>query len=75
MRLADLIRDGLAMAHREPLMSVGQQQIDVGRMRIADAGRRTLGNATLRPRAENAISDYLAFLHIMQLTVAARSNC
>jgi len=41
--LADLIRDGLATAHREPLMSAGQRQIDVARVRITDAGRRALG--------------------------------
>jgi hypothetical protein len=43
MRPADLIRDGLAMGHREPLMSVGQQQIDVSRVRITDSVRRALG--------------------------------
>jgi hypothetical protein len=42
MRLADF-RDGLAMAHREPLMSVGQQQIDVSHVRTRDSGRRALG--------------------------------
>jgi hypothetical protein len=41
--LADVIRYGLASAHREPLMSVGQRQIDVARVRITDAGRRALG--------------------------------
>jgi hypothetical protein len=42
MRLADLIRDGLAIAHREP-DERGQQQIDVSHVRIRDSGRRALG--------------------------------
>ena len=41
--LADLVRAGLATAHRKPLMSPGQRQIDVARVRITDAGRRALG--------------------------------
>jgi hypothetical protein len=32
-----------ATAHREPLMSADQRQIDVARVRITDAGRRALG--------------------------------
>jgi hypothetical protein len=39
--LAELVRDGLATAHRQPL-NAGERQIDVARIRITDAGRRAL---------------------------------
>jgi len=41
--LADLIRDGLATTHREPLMSAGQRQIDVPACVLRTRGRRALG--------------------------------
>ena len=37
----DLVKDGLAAAHRET-MGVGSRKIRVARIRITDAGRRTL---------------------------------
>jgi len=40
-RLADLIRDGLATAHREPLKA-GERQFDVARVRITDAGWKAI---------------------------------
>jgi hypothetical protein len=39
--LADLVRDGLATAHRET-MRAGGRKIKVARVRITDAGRRAL---------------------------------
>ena len=39
--LADLVWDGLATGHRETVR-VGWRKIKVARIRIADAGRRTL---------------------------------
>jgi hypothetical protein len=39
--LAELVRDGLAAAHREPLKT-GQRQIDVARITITTAGQRAL---------------------------------
>jgi len=58
--LADLIRDGLATTHREPLMSAGQRQIDVPACVLRTRGGGRWDNATLRTRAENAIAGYLA---------------
>jgi hypothetical protein len=71
--LADLIRDGLATTHREPLMSAGQRQIDVPACVLRTRGGGRWDNATLRTRAENAIAGYLAnprrsFLPIIQST-------
>ena len=39
--LAGLIRNGLAVAHREP-MKAGERQIDVARVTITDDGRRAI---------------------------------
>jgi hypothetical protein len=39
--LAELVRDGLATARRQPLKA-GERQIEVARIRITDAGRRAL---------------------------------
>jgi hypothetical protein len=39
--LADLVHDGLATAHRQT-MRMGRRKIQFARMRITDAGRRTL---------------------------------
>jgi hypothetical protein len=39
--IADLVKDGLATAHRET-MRMGRRKIQVARVRITDAGRRAL---------------------------------
>ena len=39
--LADLVREGFATAHREPLKA-GERQIEVARVRITDRGRKAL---------------------------------
>ena len=39
--LADLVRDGLATAHRET-MRVGGRRIKIARVRITEAGRKAL---------------------------------
>ena len=39
--LAELVHDGLAIAHRQPLKA-GELQIEVARIRITDAGRMAL---------------------------------
>ena len=39
--IADLVKDGLATAHRET-MRIGRRKIPVARMRITDAGRRAI---------------------------------
>ncbi len=39
--LAELVRDGLAIAHQQPLKA-GERQIEVARIRITEAGRKAL---------------------------------
>jgi hypothetical protein len=39
--IADLVRDGLATAHRDTMWA-GRRKIKVARVRITDAGRRAL---------------------------------
>jgi hypothetical protein len=41
--LADLLREGLATARREPT-NAGERQIEVARLRITAAGRRALND-------------------------------